>query len=282
MIAKKIDLHVHSTYSDGTFTPAELVHEAQKNGLSAMALTDHDTTSGISEAIQAASGTSLEIIPGVELSTDYSGQEVHVVGLFIDSDHPDLISSLSEFQNARDQRNEKMLSLLREEGFAITMEALIQENPDAVITRANIARYLVDHNQIGTISHVFEKYLGDDCPCYVARKKISPMEACRLICMAGGLPVLAHPVLYHMKPAELNRLIQNMKPAGLAGIEALYSTYDRGDEAFIRKTAEENGLLISGGSDFHGSNKPYIHLGTGRGNLFIPYSILEKMKQQLH
>ena len=108
------------------------------------------------------------------------------------------------------------------------------------------------------------------------------MEACRLIHAAGGLSVLAHPVLYHMKPAELNKLIEEMKPAGLTGIEAIYSTYDRGDEIFIKKTAEENGLLISGGSDFHGSNKPYIHLGTGRGNLFIPYSILERMKQHLH
>lgn len=282
MIAKKIDLHVHSTYSDGTFTPSELVHEAERAGLSAIALTDHDTTAGIPEAIQAAAGTSLEIIPGVELSTEYSGQEIHVVGLFITPDHPELTAALSKFQNARNQRNEKMLELLRKEGFSITMESLVQENPDAVITRANIARYLVDHNQIGSINHVFEKYLGDDCPCYVAREKISPMEACRLIHAAGGLSVLAHPVLYHMKPAELNKLIEEMKPAGLAGIEAIYSTYDRGDEIFIKKTAEENGLLISGGSDFHGSNKPYIHLGTGRGNLFIPYSILEKMKQHLH
>lgn len=278
MNTKKIDLHVHSTFSDGTLTPTELVAEAQKAGLSAMALTDHDTTAGIREALDAASHTSLEIIPGVELSTEYEKREIHIVGLFIDPDNRKLSDALLHFQTARDTRNDRILALLREEGFDITMEALLRDNPDAVITRANIARFLVDHGQIGSLNHAFEKYLGDDCRCYVPREKISSADACRLICEAGGLPILAHPVLYHMNQITLNRMIEELLPSGLSGMEVLYSTYTNGDEALMRKTAARHGLLLSGGSDFHGANKPYIHLGSGRGNLFVPYELLTKMK----
>lgn len=281
MNRKKIDLHVHSTFSDGTMTPKELVMEAQKSELSAMALTDHDTTAGIREAEAAASHTLLEIIPGVELSSEYDKREIHIVGLFIDPENQELSDALSHFQTARDTRNDRIVALLREEGFDITMEALLSDNPDAVITRANIARFLVDHGQIGSISHAFEKYLGDDCPCYVPREKISAMDACRLIRTAGGLPILAHPILYHMNQITLNRMIEELVPFGLAGMEAIYSTYTKGDEALMRKTAAEHGLLLSGGSDFHGSNKPYIHLGCGRGNMFVPYELLTKLKAAL-
>ncbi len=278
-LSKFVDLHVHSTFSDGTFTPEELVQEALRIHMQAFALTDHDTCEGVLRAQKSAEGSSLEIIPGIELSTDYHGQEIHVVGLYIDPQNETLCSAIRDFLIARDNRNQEMIERLQQEGFSITWEALVADNPEAVITRANIARFLVDHGQIGSLTHAFERYLGDDCSCYVPRRKISPQEACNLIHAAGGIAILAHPLLYKMKRAELEELIISMKEAHLDGIEAIYSTYDHGQEIEMKALAQKHHLLISGGSDFHGSNKPYIHLGKGRGNLFIPYSILEKVKE---
>ena len=272
-----IDLHVHSTFSDGTNTPQELVSLATKIGLSAMALTDHDTCEGVPFARDAAKGTPLKVIPGIELSTEYHHTEVHIVGLNIDPDNRELLEATREFRHKREHRNELMIELLRQQGFSITMEELIADNPDAVITRANIARFLVDHGEIGSVNHAFERYLGDDCSCYVPREKITPARACTLIQQAGGVPILAHPVLYHMKKAQLEQLIQELIPYGLKGMEVYYSTYDRGQTKDMKNLADEYGLVATGGSDYHGDNKPYIHLGTGKNNLNIPDSILSKL-----
>lgn len=283
MERKIIDLHVHSTESDGTLTPAEVVAAAKEAGLSAIALTDHDTCSGVAKAQKAAETCGMELIPGIELSTSYTlpngkEKEIHVVGLFIDTENQALLDKTAEFRTCRDSRNEKMVEALQKEGFSITMEALLAENPNCVITRANIARFLLNHGCIKSISEAFDKYIGDGCRCYVDRFKITPMEAVSLIKGAGGTAILAHPLLYHLSSDYLQKLIDDMKEVGLDGIEAIYSTYSTGDEQLVKKLARENGLLISGGSDFHGSNKPDIHLGTGRGSLYIPYSILEDIK----
>lgn len=278
MERKIIDLHTHSTESDGTFTPEELICEAKKAGLSAIALTDHDTLSGIPKARACAQNYGIEFIPGVELSTTYKEQEIHIVGLFLNENDPTLCQKLAEFRKCRDERNVKMVEALQKEGFSITMEELFAENPDCVITRANIARFLLNRGEISSINEAFRKYIGDGCKCYVGRFKVSPMEAVSLIKNAGGLAVLAHPILYHMKSKELKQLISTLKEAGLDGIEALYSTYTTSDEQQIKRLAKEFNLLISGGSDFHGQNKPHIHLGTGTGHLYIPYSVLDAMK----
>ncbi len=292
---RTVDLHVHSNKSDGTFTPKELVSAAEEAGLSAFALTDHDTVSGIDEATAAASRAKLELIPGIELSTHYqippenpasqnrrkpSEKEIHVVGLFIDPKHPLLLQKLQEFRRCRDERNAAMVEALQKEGFPITMEALMAENPDCVVTRANIARFLCDHGMIKTRQEAFDKYIGDGCRCYVGRFMISPMDAVTLIHQAGGIAVLAHPLLYHLGSAALQRLIDDLKAVGLDGIEAVYSTYTAGEERLVRNLANENGLLVSGGSDFHGANKPHIRLGTGMGTLNVPYSVLEALKER--
>lgn len=277
-----IDLHTHSTESDGTLTPEELMHQAKEAGLSAIALTDHDTIGGIKRAIPVANELRLELVPGIELSTDYRGTEVHILGYYIDIDHPEFLAKLQEFVDSRNRRNEKMVLLLQQEGFDITMEDLFRENPDSVITRAHFAQYLVEHGFVRDRETVFRKYLGDNCRCYVPRAKITPFEAVHLIQLGGGLAFFAHPVLCHMNHDRLRFLIQNLKDAGLAGLEAIYSMNMPGDQRNLLKYAKEFNLLISGGSDFHGANKPQIHLGTGRGNLHIPYKILEKIKQQLH
>lgn len=278
MDQKIIDLHVHSTESDGTLTPEEVVEAAKEAGLSAIALTDHDTASGIKKARDAAAGCGIELIPGIELSTEYHGKEIHIVGLYIDPENQTLLEKTREFRECRDQRNEKIVAALQKEGFDITMEGLAAENPDSVITRANIARYLYDHGFIKSVAEAFDKYIGDGCRCYVGRFKVTPMEAVALIKQAGGTAILAHPLLYHMSSVSLQQMIDELKAAGLDGIEAIYSTHTAGEEQLVKKIAGENGLLISGGSDFHGSNKPSIKLGIGYGRLYIPYSVLENIR----
>lgn len=281
-----VDLHVHSTESDGTLTPEEVVLAAKEAGLSAFALTDHDTASGIAKAAPIAAECGIELVAGIELSTEYEiataksqRKEVHIVGLYIDPAHPKLLAKTKEFRDCRDSRNAKIVEALQKEGFDITMEALTAENPDSVITRANIARYLYRHGAIKSVQEAFDKYIGDGCKCYVGRFKVTPVEAVRLIHEAGGVAILAHPLLYHMSNVTLQRLIDDLKEVGLDGIEAIYSTYTTGEEQFVKKLAAENDLLISGGSDFHGENKPAIHLGTGKGHLYIPYSVLEAIKK---
>ena len=273
-----VDLHTHTTESDGSFTPEELISEAKRKGLSAIAITDHDTFAGIAKAAPIAAANDIELIPGIEFSTDYHGKEVHVVGLYIDTQNAHLNAKMKEFRDCRENRNITIVENLQKEGFDITMEALKAENPDCVITRANIARFLYEHGMIPSIQTAFEKYIGDNCKCFVNRFKVTPMDAVRLIKEAGGTAVLAHPLLYHMSNANLQKLIDDMKAAGLDGIEAIYCTYSAAEEREMKQLAKQNGLLISGGSDFHGSTKPKLELATGYGKLYIPYSVLETIK----
>ena len=278
MNSKIIDLHTHTTESDGSFSPEELILEAKKIGLSAIAITDHDTVAGIEKAMPIAKANQIELIPGIEFSTDFNGKEVHVVGLYIDINNQHLRTKVKEFKECRDKRNEIMVKNLQQEGFSITMEELLLENPDCVITRANIARFLYEHEMIPSIQTAFEKYIGDHCKCYVNRFKITPMDAVRIIKEAGGTAILAHPLLYRLSKENLQLLIEQMKEAGLDGIEAIYCTYTPSEERQMKALAKKNKLLISGGSDFHGTTKPKLALGTGYGNLYIPYSVLEEIK----
>ena len=287
-----VDLHVHSTKSDGTFTPTELVDYAIEKGLSAFALTDHDSVAGLQEAIDYAASLRKanatgaggahrivpEIIPGIELSTDLDGQEVHVVGLFVDYKNEAFVSKLDEFINSRNLRNEKMCKVLNEIGIPITVEAMMAEYPNAVITRAHFAHWMVDHGYVKSRVEVFEKYIGNDCPYYVPREKITPIMAVEFLRNNGAVPVLAHPLLYHLSKSRLSALVDTLKESGLMAIEAIYSTHAPADERYVRSLAKEKGLLISGGSDFHGANKPKIDLAVGYGKLFIPEEVLTDIK----
>lgn len=273
-----IDLHVHSTESDGTLTPEDLVAEAKKAGLAAFALTDHDTCQGVCKAMPLAASAGIELIPGIELSTNYHGKEVHIVGLYIDIENEQLLKKTAEYRKCRSERNALMVEALQKEGLSITMEELVAENPDCVITRANIARFLYEHGKIKSVREAFDRYIGDHCKCYVGRLKVASTDAVRLIKEAGGTAILAHPLLYGLSNTNLQKMIDELKPAGLDGLEAIYSTYTTGEEQQMKRLARENRLLISGGSDSHGSNKPDISLGRGRGHLYIPYSVLETIK----
>ena len=280
-----IDLHVHSCHSDGTFTPTELVDYAIEKGLSAFALTDHDTTDGIAEAVSYAEKLCNEgrrnvprIIKGIELSTDLNGKDVHIVGLMIDCDSPEFREYLKEFVDERKNRNIKMCKRLSEHGIPVTYEDLEGSVQDAVITRAHFAAWMLEHGFVSTKHEAFEKYIGNGAPCYVPREKVTPEKAVELILKADGVPILAHPILYKLPDEELDALVKRLKEKGLMGIEAVYSTYGLDDERKIRRLAKKYHLLLSGGSDFHGANKEKIDLGTGLGHLYVDDSLLEDIE----
>lgn len=274
-----IDLHVHSTFSDGTLTPTQLVALALKSNLEAFALTDHDTTEGINEALEAAKGSVLEVIPGIEFSTEYRGKDIHILGYYINPNNENFISKVKEFRDSRETRNKKMCKKLNELGIDIDYDSFTKEYPDSVITRAHYAKYMVAHGFIKYMDEAFEKYIGDDCPGFVPREKITPTQAVSLIIACGGIPVLAHPILYKLSDSDLEELVASLKKSGLKGIETIYSTNSQTDERLIRKLASKYKLLITGGSDFHGNNKPNLSLGCGRGDLFIPTKLLPPLKK---
>lgn len=275
-----VDLHSHSTKSDGSFTPTELVNYALEKGLAALALTDHDTTDGIDEALAAAEGKPIEVIPGIEFSTEYEGRDIHIVGLYIDYKSDFFMRRLEHFVKARETRNEEMCRRLTALGMPVTYEELTEAFPDSVITRAHYARYLLSHGYTRSLKEAFDRYIGDYGPCFVPRKKITPMRAVEIILKAGGIPILAHPILYHMSSQKLDALVAALKEVGLVGIEAIYSTYSAGDERDIRRLAAKYDLCISGGSDFHGAAKPGLDLGCGYGKLFVPEEVLWNLKEK--
>lgn len=277
---RTVDLHVHSDKSDGSFTPSQLVDMAADKGLCAFALTDHDTTAGVKEAVAAGLQKGIEVIPGIEFSTEYHGKDIHIVGLFIDEDAPAFQAHLDKFVHARVERNRKMCEKLRADGIDISYEKLLEAFPGSVITRGHYSRYLLDHGYVKSLPEAFDRYLGDHTKYFVPREKISPADAVRLILKVKGIPVLAHPMLYHMGRDALNQLIVTLKEAGLVGIEAIYSTHSAGEERQVRQLAAKYGLLISGGSDFHGKSKPNLEMGTGYGRLFIPEDVLTAIREK--
>lgn len=276
---KAVDLHTHSTKSDGSFSPTELVNYAIEKGLAAIALSDHDTTEGIDEALQAAKGTDLEVIPAIEFSTEYEGRDIHILGLYIDYHSEHFEKYLKDFRDSRDVRNQKMCKKLAEHGIDITYEGLCKRYEGSVLTRAHYAAYLMENGYVKSRKEAFERYVGDHASCFVPREKVTPMQAVELVLRVGGIPILAHPILYRMSKAKLEKLVTDLKEVGLVGIEAIYSTYNTSEEAQIRHLAKKYDLLISGGSDFHGVNKPKLDLGNGYGKLFVPDEVLDNLKK---
>ena len=194
----QIDLHVHSTKSDGTYTPTELVNYALEKGLTAFALTDHDTVDGIDEALEAAKDKPLTVIPGIEYSTEYLNRDVHIVGLFIDYKAPAFVKYLQHFKESRDTRNYKLCANLQNAAFDISYEELMEAFPGAVITRAHYAKLLLSKGYVKSMKEAFDRYLGDHTPYFVHREKITPQEVIQVTLQAGGVPILAHPTLYKL------------------------------------------------------------------------------------
>lgn len=274
-----VDLHVHSNASDGTLTPSEVVHLALQKNLAAIALSDHDTVKGVPEAISAAEGTTLEVVPATELSCYYRNVEIHVLGLFVDYKDADFQAKLEELEQERMQRNLDMIALFQRDNISITLEELQAGNPRSVITRAHFARVLIEKGYCKDKNAAFDRYVGVGCPYYLPKPQITPELSLPLITKAGGIPILAHPMLYKLGYRQVEELIQYLIPLGLKGIEAYHSSNNISQSDKLRSLALKYHLVVSGGSDFHGANKPDIELGTGRGGLRITESILDAIKQ---
>lgn len=274
-----IDLHTHSNKSDGSLSPTALIDEAKSIGLSAIALTDHDTIDGLEEAINRGNEIGVRVVPGVELSTEYMGRDVHIVGLFIDYKNETFLNHLKNFVDSRELRNKKMCDKLTEAGIPVIYEELIEMFGDSVLTRAHYARYILSKGYIKSLPEAFERYIGDHSPYYIPREKVTPKQGVELILNAGGVPILAHPILYKLGKDALETLVKDLKEYGLVGIEAIYSTYTNADERTIRNLASKYNLLISGGSDYHGEAKPGLNLGTGYGKLAVPEFVLNEIEK---
>lgn len=284
---KSIDLHTHTCKSDGSYTPTELVDYAIEKNLAAVAITDHDSIEGLDEAVAHAAALrerglpSVEVVPGIEFSTKYEKQDVHIVGLYISYEREAFQSALGSFVDSRVNRNRKMCENLQGAGIDITYEKLLAMYPDAVITRAHYASYLLEHGYVKSRQDAFARYLGDHTKYFVPREKVTPSQAVELILKADGVPILAHPPLYHMGNDRLDTLVSSLKADGLMGIEVFYSTYSNQDVRDMQRLAEKYDLLVSGGSDFHGANKPGLDLGCGYGRLYVPEETLLKIKEAL-
>jgi len=274
-----IDLHTHSTYSDGTFTPEEIIKTASEKNIRAIALTDHDTIDGLKEICFYGSKYDIEVIKGIEIATNYNDTEIHIVGLFIDDENEELKNKLFELKQNRLDRNIKMVKKLNSLSIPITYEEVEEESNKKIITRAHFAKVLVKKGIVNSIKESFNKYLDSGKPAYVKRKVLEPKQAIQLIKNSGGVAVLAHPLLYNLGNEKLNEMIEQMYNFGLRAIECYYPSHKEEDFKYLKEIANKYGLKYSGGSDFHGLNKPNISLGTGYGNLKIPYKVLEELKK---
>ena len=271
-----IDLHTHSTFSDGTFTPLQLVKYAEEKGLKGFAITDHDTTEGIKEAKSIE--TNVEVISGVEISTRYDKKEIHIVGLYVNENDADLNKQLKYYREKRVTRNFEILEKLNSLGVDITIDDVKESCTGDVISRAHIAKALVSKGFVGSYTEAFDRYLGDNKCAYVPRETLNYEESMELITKAGGVPVLAHPLLYKMSDTNLENMMVKLRQKGLKAVEVYYSTHSNSDTQHVMAMANRVGLIYSGGSDFHGATKPKIDIGTGMGKLAVPYEILEKIR----
>ena len=278
-----IDLHAHSTASDGTYSPAEVAELAKKLGLSAIALTDHDTIDGLDEFQKTGNALGIETIPGIEFAAlweKHHRPEIHLVGLGFDPAHPALLSRMQEIRQSRDLRNSKMCEKLSSIGLHITIEEVAANAGGEIITRAHFANVLLQKGYIKKKEDAFSRYISPGLPGYVEREFLTPALCIQTIKEAGGAAVLAHPTLYGLGMEQLEELCEELIPYGLDGIECQYSTYSPAETKAITALAEKMDLLPSGGSDFHGKNKPNIHLGSGKSNLAIPYGFWEELKKR--
>ena len=276
----KIDLHTHSTFSDGTYPPAELVRYAKAKGLRAMAITDHDSVEGLEEARMQGEEIGVEIVSGIELSAEIPEGAMHLLGFLLEPDAPSLRSRLSLLQAARRERNPKMVKKLRELGFKITEEEVAAASGGGQIGRPHFARVLMKKGYVETITEAFEKILGEGKPAYVGKAQFSPEECVDLIHEAAGVAVLAHPNTLRLPEEKWGPLLERLVKAGLDGMEVYYSTHTPEETARYGRLAEKWNLVKTGGSDFHGQIKPDIDLGVGAGALQVPYSLLEDLRKR--
>ena len=275
---REVDLHVHTNGSDGTYAPAGVVKLAAETGLRAIAITDHDSVQAHAAALEAGKSCGVEVVPGIEISTKYR-RSVHILGYYVDPHSPELEPVLNWVVQDRDERNKKMAALMAADGLPVDYEQM-HERFGSVIGRPHFARVLVELGMARDINEAFDKYVEKDRKYYVGRSFLPIEDSIEIIRAAGGVPVLAHPFQYKLDDAGLRELIEHCLESGLRGMECRYSGYDEEMVSYLLRLAEEYRLLPTGGSDFHGTNKPQISLGRGmHDELAVPYEYLERLKE---
>lgn len=275
-----VDLHTHSTASDGSDPPGTLVELASEVGLSALALTDHDTQEGLGTAVAAAATHPLELIPGVELSLNYDSGTMHLIVLWLDPGNGPLQDRLHGLQSGRTRRNEEIVRKLEDAGLPITIEEVLEEAGGGSVGRPHIAAVMVKHGYVPDIRTAFDLWLGRDRPAYVGRDRLDPGEAIGLARESGAVPVLSHPhTLGVTTGPAMADLLTDLKRAGLIGLEAIYGSYHRHEREGYADLARRFELVPSGGSDYHGTYKPGLSLGSGYGDLAVSDSVLDELRR---
>ena len=274
----RIDLHLHTTHSDGSFAPADVIGLAHKAGVTALAITDHDITTAIPEAVAAGQQLGIEIIPGIEISSSFGESELHVLGYFLDWQDVLLQERLVTLRTSRHRRNPQIIERLQALGIDITYDEVRAVAGSDSVGRPHIARVLMDKKVVTSAKDAFDRFLANGKPAYVPRDLPSPAEAIQWIKDAKGLAVLAHPTWVRTTEGTLTELVRQLKADGLDGVEVHYSTHTPRQTREYLSLAKQINLLVTGGSDFHGITKPDIEVGIGKGSLHVPDSLLPKLK----
>jgi predicted metal-dependent phosphoesterase TrpH len=269
----RVDLHLHSTFSDGLNTPTELVEMAAEKDLAAISLTDHDCVDGLKEAVAAGESRALEVLSGVELSCEFRGRDLHILGYGVDPGHVEFQNMLTQFRETRHQRGIKIIEKLNALGVSIDAEEVIKKSGEGSLGRPHIAAVLAEKGIVSTPTQAFDKYIAEGGPAYVPKYKMTPAEAIRYIRMAGGLAFVAHPGIFLENAEELYALMEE----GFDGIEIYHPKHGTETVRRLKAIADKHGLLVSGGSDFHGFGTRDLPLGA----LDIPYDVLDKINRRL-
>lgn len=275
----RLDLHLHTTHSDGSLSPTEVVRLAHQAGVTALAITDHDITTGLAEAMATGLQFGIEIIPGVEISSIFGNSELHMLGYFLDDGDTELNERLTALRESRHRRNPQIIERLQTMGIEITYEEVRTLAGTDSVGRPHIARVLMEKGVVATAKEAFDQFLAEGRPAYVPRLLPSPAEAIRWIKAAKGLAVLAHPTWIKPSEGTLSDLVRQLKAEGLDGVEVHYSTHTARQTREYLGLANQLGLLVTGGSDFHGLTKPDIAVGLGRGTLHVPDTLLPRLKE---
>lgn len=274
----EVDMHIHSIESDGTYTPEEIILRAMKNNVVALAITDHDTVAGIKRGREVAQKFQMEFIEGIEISCNEEDLEVHVLGYYLNLEDEEFLAELRELEEARDKRNRKIIEKFEKIGIIIDIEELKSFAPGNIISRLHFANYLLEKGVVLSKNEAFDKYLGKHGIAYVPKENFPPERAVKMIKKNGGFVSLAHPKLITLNDEKLNDLIMRLKECGLDALESQYSSFSKSEKQKYKKLAKKYGLLITGGSDFHGGNREGVDIGDAG----LEYSQLEAIKKKLN
>jgi predicted metal-dependent phosphoesterase TrpH len=266
-----IDLHTHSTFSDGLLTPTELVREADRRGVRVLALTDHETVAGLAEAESVARERRIDFVPGVEFNTDADRHEVHILGYYVDREDAELLAALAHLEEQRVERVERMVRQLNAIGKSLDLDRVRELAGPGTIGRPHVARAMIERGYVTSVSEAFERYLAGGRPGFVPRRRNDPEAAVQLLRRNGAVPVLAHP----LTTGDVEAILRRLTLVGLLGLEAYYGEYDNEVQQQLRATADRWGLIATGGSDYHGEG--FKH-GRDLGGSSVPPETVERLK----